>query len=202
MNQQERLAQAQNKLRTVVDDALMLSGALKYTIYENYRTNMEELREAILAVNPKALPRGQSVHDLIKKLDKGMAAIHDVAQTLEIRFIHEDHVSSSQNKQFGLHQIFRALRGMSEDQIFNLYVQATADTTDHNFELTNRMSVVKFLDKVLDKARKSNQAAVDYVSDYHRALTQIDADAIIVKDDGNVLVYDIAPEREEIQDSA
>lgn len=188
-NSMSNTEKAEKTLLYTISDILAVSGILKYMIFEDYKTHKEALRNVI----PGA--RVKSFDDIKKKLEKHIKGIDEIVNTLEIRNMYNSGIYKAQDIHFGIYSVIKSVSRLSEEEIYNLSAQLTSDTTNANFELTNRLDFVRVLSNVMDISYRSHADAIKYVSKYHQALTEVDAEAIKVGKNGNINFYDIAPER-------
>ncbi|WP_293925425.1 hypothetical protein [Sphingobacterium sp. UBA6320] len=174
-------------LRIVIASA----GSLRYSAYEHLQVISNELK----AIDPTL--KTPQILDLKKDLDRIIAIAEKLNTACKIRFVSNNSQENFENIAFGIFQCNAALAIKPENEIYQEALRLNGHET--NYSLLGEQ--VKFFDAVLDKARKSNHEAVAMISERRNVLESINVQPILVDEDGNIKVYDIAFERQEVEDT-
>lgn len=163
-------------------------GALRYAAFESLQPLIYELK--------KIDPTLASPHilDFKKDIERIIDNTEKLNQKCKIRFVASKDHDACEDRAYATYQCNAALSYMSDSDIFQEAMRlAKKDKT-----YANLSEQVKFMDKVLEKARSSNHDAIRMIQERRDLLESIEAQPFLIKD-GEVQIYDIAPEREEVE---
>ncbi|WP_433863201.1 hypothetical protein [Sphingobacterium thalpophilum] len=171
-------------LRIVVNSV----GSLRYAAFECLQPLIYELKQ----IDPTlASPQ---VADFKKEMEK----IVDIAEKLnakcKTRFVAQKDHEGFEDRAYATYQCNAALSYLSDKEVFQEALRLSKNEKNYS-KLSEQ---VKFMDKVLDKARSSNHDAIQMIRERRDLLETIEAQPFLIKD-GEVKIFDIAPEREEVE---
>lgn len=181
--------ETQKKLIDALRIVIASAGALHYAAYENLQSICTEL---------KSIDKNQKVPflmDLKKDIEKIIKIAESLNSRIKIRHVQPEVSDVFENIAFGIFQCIAPLSVMPENDIYQEAMRLS-DATPRYGLLSEQ---VKFFDTVLDKARKSNHDALRMIQERRDILEALNTQPILVEDNGNIKVYDIAPEREEVE---
>lgn len=179
----------QKKLIDALRIVIASAGALHYAAYENLQDISNELK----SIDP--IQKTPFLLDLKKDIEKILKTATLVTERIKIRHVLPEVSETYDNIAFGIFQCIAPLSVMPESDIY----QEAMRISDASPRYAQLGEQVKFFDKVLDKARQSNHDALKMVQERRDVLETLNAQPILVEDDGTIKVYDIAPEREELE---
>lgn len=172
-------------LRTVI----ACSGALKYAAFENLLPVVGKLK----SIDPTL--KSPQVLDLKKDIEKIISLSEKVNSTIQLRFVDVKSQELYENISYGIFLCNHALSVKPENEVYQYAFDISGNKK--NYALLSEQ--IKFFDNVLNKARSSNHDALRMIQERRDTLETINAQPILIKEDGNVQVFDIAPEREEVE---
>lgn len=182
------------KLQKQVIDALRVviasAGALHYAAYENLQPIANELKSI------DSRQRAPFMMDLKKDIERIIQIADKLNARMKNRHVLPQVADHFENISFGIFQCIAPLAVMPESEIYQEAMRLS-DATPRYAILSEQ---VKFFDAVLEKARQSNHDALKMVKERKDVLEALNAQPILIEDNGRIKVYDIAPEREEVEE--
>ncbi|TDQ79546.1 hypothetical protein [Sphingobacterium yanglingense] len=171
-------------LRTVI----ATSGALHYAAFEGLKPILGDLKGI-----DKTIPTPQ-IMDLKRDIEKLIENAEKLHQKIKARFVDPKSQDHFEDISYGIFLCNHALSVKPESEIYQHAFALSGNTKNYQL-LTEQVS---FFDRVLEKARSSNSDAIKLIQERRDILETINAEPMKVGQDGNVQIYDIAPEREEV----
>lgn len=184
----EKVTKVQRDLVDALRVVIAAAGSLHYATYEHLQPLNNELKSI------DSNQRTPYVLDLKKDMEKIIKNVEALHQRIKIRFVADGANDVFENISFGIFQCIVPLSVMPENDIY----QEAMRLSDRSPRYAQLSEQVKFMDRVLEKARQSNYDAIRMLQERRDVLESLNAQPILVGDDGVIQVYDIAPEREEV----
>ena len=174
-----------NALRVVIYSV----GALRYAAFENLQPLIYEIKQIDPTLSsPQILDFKKDIERIIDNTEK-------LNLKAKMRFVASKDHDAFEDRAYATYQCDAALSFMSDSDVFQEAMRLSKN--DKNY--ANLSEQVKFMDKVLDKARSSNHDAIRMIQERRDVLESIAAEPYLIQEDGEVKIYDIAPEREEVE---
>lgn len=163
-------------------------GSLRYAAFDSLQPLIYELKKIDPTLSsPQILDFKKDIERIIDNTDK-------LNQKCKMRFVASKDHEAFEDRAYATYQCDAALSYMSDSDVFQEAMRLSKK--DKNY--ANLSEQVKFMDKVLDKARSSNHDAIRMIQERRDVLESIAAEPYLIQD-GEVKIYDIAPEREEVE---
>ncbi|MGJ1359481.1 hypothetical protein ACR79K_22535 [Sphingobacterium siyangense] len=163
-------------------------GSLRYAAFESLQPLIYELKK----IDPTL--SSPQILDFKKDIEKIIESTEKLNQKCKMRFVASKDHEVFEDRAYATYQCDAALSYMSDSDVFQEAMRLSKN--DKNYAKLSEQ--VKFMDKVLDKARSSNHDAIRMIQERRDVLESIAAEPYLIKD-GEVKIYDIAPEREEVE---
>lgn len=165
-------------------------GALRYAAFESLQPLIYELKKIDPTLSsPQILDFKKDIERIIDNTEK-------LNQKSKMRFVASKDHDPFEDRAYATYQCNAALSFMSDSDVFQEAMRLSKN--DKNYAKLSEQ--VKFMDSVLEKARSSNHDAIRMIQERRDVLESIEAQPYLFKD-GEVQIYDIAPEREEVLES-
>lgn len=184
----EAITDLQNELIGSLRTVIATGGALFYSAFEVLKPILTKLKNIDPTIQTPQLL------DLKKDMEKVIELSEKIHEKLKLRFVGPNSREHFENISYGMFLCNHALSVKPENEIYQYALDVSGNTKNYQL-LTEQVS---FFDRVLDKARSSNSDAIKLIQERRDILETINAEPIKIMENGNVQIYDIAPEREEV----
>lgn len=156
-------------------------GVANYAAFEYLMPLIRELKEID---KRQHIP---SILDFKKDIEKCYKIADSLHQKAKLRFVMEKSHDQYEDITFGLFQCLSALSLKAENEIYQEAIRISG--TEVNYEKLEEQ--IKFLEKVLDKARSSNFDAIKMIKERKELLELLHKNPVQISEDGTIKVLDL-----------